>query len=185
MSGKIIQSGAKAGGNIVGGNLNNTNINLPPKKAIEKLLYRLQEEVEHNIEIQHTIEELSRYFKKRSHDGIDGLEAKLKIGTVNISYIDAIEKKEMFVKLMRDWSMYSTAQQIFAHYLARVENEFTGVIHPQLDATPEAEINAQIIDRIIKPIVDECGIEVFILNDNIVYGMIYWLAEQCFIRWHK
>lgn len=23
------------------------------------------------------------------------------------------------------------------------------------------------------------------MNYNVVQGMVYWLAEQCFIRWHK
>jgi hypothetical protein len=23
-----------------------------------------------------------------------------------------------------------------------------------------------------------------IVSHNVVFGMVYWLAEQCFIRWH-
>ena len=38
--------------------------------------------------------------------------------------------------------------------------------------------------HIVAPIVEECGCGVFTMTYNHVLGMIYWLAEQCFIRWH-
>nr|WP_292529113.1 ABC-three component system protein [Mesorhizobium sp.] len=40
------------------------------------------------------------------------------------------------------------------------------------------------IDRIVNPIVEECGGELMSVNHNLVQGMVYWLAEQCFIKWH-
>jgi hypothetical protein len=41
------------------------------------------------------------------------------------------------------------------------------------------------MDRIVNPIVEECGGDIMSVNHNIVQGMVYWLAEQCFIKWHN
>jgi len=41
-----------------------------------------------------------------------------------------------------------------------------------------------VIERIANPIVEECGSDLMSVNHNLVLGMIYWLAEQCFIKWH-
>ena len=49
----------------------------------------------------------------------------------------------------------------------------------------EHEVNAIIISRIVDPIVAECGTTVFEMNHGTAMGMLYWLAEQCFIRWHQ
>lgn len=115
---------------------------------------------------------------------MEGLEAKLNAAGRSSSYIDAIEKKEMFVKLLERWSLYHSAQQIFVHILAKAEIEFNGVVYLQIPNKTEAEINTLVIDRIVGPIVEECGYELIEMSHNIVQGMIYWLAEQCFIRWH-
>jgi hypothetical protein len=157
---------------------------LPQKGMIERLLSKLQQQVESSDETQEIIDELARYHRRRSLDGIDGLEAKLKAAGKSSCYLDAIEKKEMFVKLLERWSLYISAQQIFIHILGKAENEFNNVVYLQIPLKTEAEINALVIDRIVGPIVEECGYEVIGLSHNVVHGMVYWLAEQCFIRWH-
>lgn len=91
----------------------------------------------------------------------------------------------MFAKLLERWSLYSSAQQIFVHILARADNEFTQVIYGQIFKSTPEEINALVIDRIVNPIVEECGGDLMSVNHNLVQGMVYWLAEQCFIKWHR
>jgi len=175
------QQGAQAGGHIAGRDFNNFEAK---KGVVEKLLIKLKQQYECDDQTQITMDELARYHTRRAADGIDGLEAKLKASGRFRYYDDAIEKKEMFAKLLQKWSMYSSAQQIFVHILARTENEFTQVIYGQIpERTPE-EINALVIDRIVNPIVEECGGELMSVNHNLVQGMVYWLAEQCFIKWH-
>lgn len=157
---------------------------LPPKGMVERLLLKLQQQVAEDEKTQETIDELARYHRKRSVDGVEGLEAKLLKAGKDGCRLDAIEKKEMFVKLLERWSLYHSAQQIFVHILARAENEFNGVVYLQIPEKTESEINALVIDRIVGPVVEECGYEVIEMSHNIVHGMVYWLAEQCFIRWH-
>ncbi|MBT9385644.1 hypothetical protein KM176_17365 [Pseudooceanicola sp. CBS1P-1] len=175
------QQGAVAGGNIAGRDF----YHLEPKKSlVEKMLVRLQVQYDSNEKTQTTIDELARYHLRRAPDGIDGLEAKLEASGRSSYYDDAIEKKEMFAKLLEKWSLYSSAQQIFVHILAKAENEFTQVIYGQIPSRSAEEINAMVIDRIVNPIVEECGGDLMYVNHNIVQGMVYWLAEQCFIKWH-
>jgi hypothetical protein len=176
------QQGAKAGGNIAGRDY----YSLEPKKGlVEKLLIRLKEQYDCNEQTQTTMDELARYHTRRAPDGIHGLEAKLEVSGRSGYYEEAIEKKEMFAKLLERWSLYSSAQQIFVHILARAENEFTHVIYGQIPTKTPEEINALVMDRIVSPIVEECGGDPMSVNHNLVQGMVYWLAEQCFIKWHK
>ena len=146
---------------------------------------KLQQQYQCSEQTQTTIDELARYHTRRATDGIVGLEAKLKASGRIDYYDEAIEKKEMFAKLLERWSLYSSAQQIFVHILARAENEFTQVIYRQIPQKTQEEINALVIDRIVNPIVEECGGELMSVNHNLVQGMVYWLAVQCFIKWHQ
>lgn len=175
------QQGAQAGGNVIGRDYNNFEAR---KGVVEKLILKLKEQYDCNEQTQTTIDELARYHTRRAADGIDGLEAKLKASARLHYYDEAIEKKEMFSKLLERWSLYSSAQQIFVHILARAENEFTQVIYGQIPARTPEDINALVIERIVNPIVEECGGDLISVNHNLVQGMVYWLAEQCFIKWH-
>lgn len=180
---KVSQQHSKAGGDIVGGD-KVTNFNAAPKSKIEKLLLKLQEQYDGDQETQKIIDELARYHSRRASDGIFGLENKLEAAGKSDCFDDAIEKKEMFAKLLQRWTMYSSAQSIFSHILAKAEIEFTQVIYPQIPEKSEAEVNALVIERIVNPIVEECADDLMAINHNVVQGMVYWLAEQCFIRWH-
>ncbi|EPE96322.1 ABC-three component system protein [Rhizobium grahamii] len=66
----------------------------------------------------------------------------------------------------------------------QLKNEFTQVIYGQIPKREPEEISALVIDRIVNPIVDECGGDLMAVNHNLVQGMVFWLAEQCFIKWH-
>lgn len=180
---KISQQHSRAGRDIVGGD-KVTNHNHPPKGKIDKLLMKLQEQYDGDEVTQIIIDELARYHSRRASDGVFGLEDKLNVADKSDCFDDAIEKKEMFAKLLQKWSMYSSAQLIFAHILAKAEIEFTQVVYPQIPSKSEVDINALVVERIVNPIVEECGEELLVVDHNLVQGMVYWLAEQCFIRWH-
>jgi hypothetical protein len=106
------QSHASAGHDLAGRDINNTtNYNSAPRAAgvIEQLLERLHSEMDENAQVRDVVEKLQRYHQKKAHDGVVGLEAKLaKAGRAD-SYFDAIEMKEMFAKLLEEWSLYASA----------------------------------------------------------------------------
>ncbi len=187
---KVDQSSAHAGGDVVAGNKithNHSHIHsvAPSSTAIAALLEKLQAEISNNSEVQYKIDQLQRYFEKRSHDGIDGLEAKLAAGRREGEILFALEKKEEFVKLIERWSLYLSAQEIFVFVLAKIEYEFNLFIVPQLGTLDECGINQLVHERIVEPTLGQCAAGAISLNHGLVMGMVYWLAEQCFVRWHK
>jgi hypothetical protein len=148
-------------------------------------LHRLNDELKNDQKAQNTIEKLQRFYKNKPYDGIAGLEDKLKHAGREATYDDAIEMKEMFVKLLHQWSLYASAQQIFVYLLARAERHFNDIILPQIPALDAAQVNTLVNELIVEPTVQECGASVFEIDHNTALGMVYWLAEQCFVRWHK
>ena len=184
----VDQKGASAGSNLVGGNFTVNTYFSPPtllsSNVILQLLVKLKEEVATDAKAQDTIDSLQYYDQRPPRDGIVGLEAKLKAGGREEELYNAFDKKEQFAKLLDRWSLYTSAQKIFAHLLAKVETLFNMIIHPNMGVLDKVAINQLIIERILIPTVAECGCDVIVLNDGIVLGMLYWLAERCFVRWH-
>ena len=187
VSHRINQKGASASGDIVGGNKTEKHYHAPPARAgvVEQLLGKLRTEMEQKEKIRHTIESLAHFHTRRSRDGIDGLQAKLEAGDRSHEYFDALDRKELFAKLLEKWSLYASAQEIFAVLLARIDHEFNYLVYPQILDLDQIEINQLVTHRIVEPVITECGSSVFTLNHRMVMGMIYWLAEQCFVRWHR
>jgi hypothetical protein len=183
----VNQTSATAGGDVVAGNkvTNNYISNNGPASVVDLLLEKLQTEIDENAEVRHKIESLLYYYEKKSIDGIDGLEAKLKASGREGETFQALEKKELFAKALERWSLYASAQEIFVYLLAKVEHEFSMHIYPQIDALPTYQINEIVTKKIVEPVVAECGATVFKMNHALAMGMVYWLAEQCFLRWHK
>jgi len=126
----VDQSNASAEGDIAARDIykiNNYNGDKSASRAagiVEQLLQRLNDELKNDQKAQNTIEKLQRYYRNKPYDEIAGLEAKLKHAGREASYDDAIEMKEMFVKLLEQWSLYASAQQIFVYLLARAERHF-------------------------------------------------------------
>lgn len=179
------QRKAHSGRDIIGRDQTNNYINLPPKSKVEKLLTKLKYEMDNEEKFRDTIEQLARYQFRKSKDGIDGLEKKLKAANRSEHYERAIEQKEMFAKLLDSYGMHHSGQILFAHFLAEVEDKFNTVIYPAISDDNETEIAQKVSELIVKPIINECGADFITLDHNIVSGMIYWLAELCFLRWHK
>jgi len=186
---RIDQSSARAHGNIAGRDIIHatTNNYAAPRApgAVEQLLKELQDEIDNDRKVCDLIGRLERFYKHRAHDGVIGLEAKLRAVGREASYADAIEMKEMFAKLLEQWSLYESAQKIFVHLLARAERQFNDIILPRMPDLDVAGVNKLMNELIVEPTVNECGASVFEIDHNTAMGMIYWLAEHCFVRWHK
>ena len=188
----VDQSNSKVGNDQFVGDKNETNItnnyNVKPSSGlnIDALLNKLQEEISGNTSISIKLDELSRYSsEKRSKDAIKGLAAKLEFSDRAYIYEVAIEQKEMFVQMLDKWSLYYSSQQIIAILLAKIETTFNELILSRPNLSDVYETNLATKTLIVDPIVEECCDTVLGINHNIAYGMIYWLAEQCFVRWHK
>ena len=160
--------------------------NVAPKvSVVQQLQAKLQGEIQNDEKVRTLVESLQFFYTRKSLDGVDGLEAKLKAGQREDELYLALEKKELFVKLLERWSLYASAQEIFAYLLARAEHEFSMFVYPHIGEKEKTEINHLINERIVEETINECGANTFSLNHSSAMGMLYWLAEQCFVRWHK
>lgn len=184
---RVNQSSAQADGDIVAGNKTTNNYLQSPAalSPVEKLMDRLAQEIDNSQQAKDIIGSLQFFYIQKSIDGVVGLEAKLIKAGRQDDLLYAFEKKELFVKLLDRYSLYASAQRIFAHLLAKTEHEFSQHIHPQIANLSHSEVNGLVGSRIVDPIVLECGAGPLDITHSIVMGMVYWLAEQCFIRWHQ
>jgi hypothetical protein len=161
------------------------NIQLPHTATIiEKLLARLEHEMDNDIKISDTITRLQRYHGGVVRDDVIGLVAKLQRSGREAEIEAALEQKEEFAKLLETWSLYYSAQEIFVFLLARAEHTFNSEVMPEIASCTIGEINRLINRDIVNPMVEECAMSVLQLDHVSAMGMLYWLAEQCFIRWH-
>ena len=164
-----------------------TNLLPRPASQITRLLRKLAEQVENNETTHQFIEELQFYVDDRSSHAIVGLKDKLaRVGRAS-EYDVALMKKEVFVKLLVRFEAFSSAQELFAYILSMIHDVFDYKIIPicdQLDhGAIEAIVDEHIVDRVFAEYAE--GADVLTLNRNHVRGMIYWLADKCFVRWHK
>lgn len=189
MFSKTDQAGAHADGDVVGRD-KTTHITLdlrrsPSTAKIEALKTRLIAEMERDSHVVAIIEELQHYhMRRKSHDGIDGLEAKLRAAHRQSEILDALEQKERFAKLLARWSLYASAQQIFVHLLSLAVHEFQMSVQPMLGDIDRLAYNQIISHKIVRPLMDEIGDCPLTMDALVMMGLYYWLAEQCFVRWH-
>lgn len=188
----VDQSNAQAGGDNVAGNKNTINnpqiIVQPPQKnqsKIEVLIARLKQEINSNSHVKVIIDELQYYHERHATDGIDGLEAKLKHSGRTTMTSKALRQKEAFSKKLAQYAHYATAQEIFAFLLSKIDHLFDVEVSPMLATASVDDVTKVTKDKIIEPIIEEISSDIMGMNHDHVLGMVYWLAEQCFIRWHK
>lgn len=184
--GSVDQAGASAGQDIVGRDKITNILPVPQKPSkLEQLKAKLQLEVDAGHCSIETIEELQRFKKKVPDDGITGLEAKLEAAGRSDQLMSALEMKEEFAKLLEKWSLYGSAQEIFAHLLAMADYRYRIQILPQVAEVEPVKVDEMIEEKIVIPAIEDLGIDIFSMNHHSAMGMVYWLAEQCRVRWHK
>ncbi|USU13207.1 hypothetical protein NF701_05050 [Sphingomonadaceae bacterium OTU29THOMA1] len=192
----IDQSQASAGRDIIGGGSFGGDKVEGPKYQIDarphvqlgtiaQLKIKLQQELDSKEHFYETIEALQHFSIRVPADGIIGLEAKLEAGGRADETLFALDEKEAFVKLLAKWSLYASAQEIFAFILSRIDYEYRRFVQPRLGEFDRYAIDTLVDERIVKPIMADCDTAVFNLNHSIVSGMMYWLADRCFIKWHS
>lgn len=159
--------------------------------AIAALTARLEHEVGEQLFTTQLVPTLSFYKKrKEAADGIIGLEAKLNAGSRGYLLEEALELKVEFDTILEKWSLYASAQEIFGHLLALISKKFSRKImmfHAgDLPGYSASMLDEIVDDQILIPIVDQCGIiSHFQVNLDLTLGMLYWLADNCFVKWHR
>lgn len=188
MSGDQDFSGASAGQNIVGGNLTQFNNYAPAngnKNVISSLISKLEKEIADDVQRSGWIDGLVCFEEPLKVDHVDGLEAKLEAAGMSDRRITAFRQKEMFAKFLEKRALYDAAQQLLALCLHRIWADFDAYVHPSCGSVRCADLNKIIHEKVITPVVGEYGCTAFPLNHSLVLGMTYWLADRCYVRWHR
>jgi hypothetical protein len=181
----VDQRRAAPGGDAVGRD-KITNMHVVPRRTqIEGWIERLADELRDKVEVRDFVESLQYYLQPTPSDGIIGLEAKLDHAGRSTQKRAALRKKEAFAKLLETWRSYPAAQEIIAYFLTKIEAAFEVEVLPLLAGTRPEDIDAIITLKLVDPVLAEMGCAPFMLNYVTVFGMVYWLAEQCYIRWHQ
>ncbi|MEQ1521461.1 MAG: ABC-three component system protein [Aestuariivirga sp.] len=184
---KVDQQGATSGRDIVGRDAiyNVYSSGLIKSEKIKELVFRLDKEIGADETRSNWIDSLQFFEEPYSPDGVIGLEAKLKKCQCEHKLFLAMRQKELFVKFLNKYSLYGAAQELLALCLHHVHQEFETHVHPACGIATTVELDQIIASKVIQAVVDEYGFGTFALNHGLVSGMTYWLAERCYVRWHK
>ncbi|ESX97710.1 hypothetical protein X755_19135 [Mesorhizobium sp. LNJC405B00] len=132
------------------------------------------------------VDDLQFFIDNRDGETVVGLKAKLTICGRSAAFGDAKKKKELFAKLLLKFERFSSAQQLFAYIMAAIHETFDSKILPSAGSLSSQQIDelidTQILDKIMAEIGD--GSDHITLNRTHLKGMIYWLADKCYVRWH-
>lgn len=150
------------------------------------LLERLDKEILNGATcVDGFIDDLQMFQNRRGSSQLDGVEAKLQAAERDDQMESAQVTKELFAKLLAKMQHYPSAQKLFALFLARINDVFEHHIVPHASSFDRQEIDKIIEERIVQPTLKDMGLGFghFTINHAHIRGMIYWLADRCYIRW--
>lgn len=152
------------------------------------LLKTLNQEVSDEKHCFDFVEELIMFINPKNMDELEikGLLNKLEHVERGSEYNDAILKKELFAKLFKRLEHFQSAQKIFGYFLSKIHEVFDAEIMHRADILSRDEVEEIISLKIVQPILDDMGegCEHFTINASTIKGMIFWLADSCWVRWH-
>jgi len=146
---------------------------------------KLAAEISANSSRADFVDSLQFYIEKYAPDGVIGLEAKLTHAGRASEVSLAMRKKELFSRMLVKYQMFESAQKILAYLLSKLESDFNAHILPSIADKNRQELDAEFQKYLVTPCANEIKEGVFNLDFVVAAGMVYWLAEQCYIRWHK
>ncbi len=168
-------------------NENHGTINAIKKTRFSKRFEKLNTEVASDDRYEGTMESLKYYLTKR--DGID-MPTKLEDGGFKVSeIIEAARRKEKFAKRLEINRFFESAQWIDSQLFAIIKMKFEAHVDPLIcNGSIKEEILKVVVQNVIEPVLEVINIEgendeVLNYNAEDIFGMIYYLTEQCHLNW--
>lgn len=177
--------GDQAGNNIT--KITNYNrIDGAKPSQVNRLLALLSDQISKDESMVGFVDDLQFFVDNRDGETVVGLQQKLEVCGRAAAFSDAKKKKELFAKLLLKFERFSSAQQLFAYIMAAIHETFDSKIIPLTNSLSSQQIDEMIDTEIIDKIMDEIGdgSDHMTLNRTHLKGMIYWLADKCYVRWH-
>jgi hypothetical protein len=152
---------------------------------VTTLLELLSSEIksEKRQEMTKFIGDLYTYVHTRDPNDPDDLSAKLKAANRDKELLIAPAALEQFDMLLETYQHFPSGQKLLGLFLANIHDVFCyQIVNRGLsDDKIDEIIQTKIIDQTIVDI--GLGFEHFTLSKRQVRGMIYFLADKCFVRW--
>ena len=188
MSSEVKNYVGHVGGSFVGGDsYTNCYFGVRPTR-LEIFFRKLLDEVNRDIRIQDTIEDIKYY--KTVLDGSKGLEEKLQDGGFSQRDIDiALRKKQKYAKKAEKNQFYESAQKIDSLIFGKIKTDFESEIYPLIKNDESLDVVIKKVNEfVIKPMVDKIeqdGADDTILcySSEDIMGMLYYLTGCCHINW--
>lgn len=181
---------SNVGGNLAGRDYVDNSVSLvnnyhSRSNYLQDLYRRYEEEKSTNPEFKELCEELD-YLNSVIDGDVIGLEKKLKDGGREKLLGYALDVKDRFHRKLMKTSQYSLiAQDINVYLLAKVRSSFMREIYTLIcQKDSDEKINLLITERIIKPVQEDLGINLFRYNEDDIMGMIFFLTGNCHIKWN-
>lgn len=181
---------SNVGGNLAGRDYTDKSISVvnnyqSRSTYLEDLYNRYEKEKVSNPEFRELCEELD-YLNSVIDNDVIGLEKKLENGGREKLLDYALDVKDRFHRKLMKTSQYSLiAQDINVYLLAKVRSSFMREIYALIcQNESEERINFLITERIIKPVQEDLGINLFRYNEDDIMGMIFFLTGNCHIKWN-
>jgi hypothetical protein len=182
---KVIQKNNIAGGDMVGRDKTNYNINIRGKSSpLGNLMEKLREEIKNQARYEEMLPKLKWYQDSVDPEGIIGLEEKLIRGNRDDLIKRAMFYKEQFVKELSKKQLHKTAQEIYVELLDIVFHRFRIYVIPAICKGLTKQEVDKVVSEQITYIMDN-----FILENRDLFsqaeieGMFYFLTGVCHIRW--
>jgi hypothetical protein len=181
---------SNVGGNLAGRDYTDKSISVvnnyqSRSTYLEDLYNRYEKEKVSNPEFRELCEELD-YLNSVIDNDVIGLEKKLENGGREKLLDYALDVKDRFHRKLMKTSQYSAiAQDINVFLLTKVRSSFMREIYTLIcQNESEERINFLITERIIKPVQEDLGINLFRYNEDDIMGMIFFLTGNCHIKWN-
>lgn len=177
-------------GNLAGRDYNDKSVSITNNyhsrsTYLQELYRRYEEEKSSNPEFKELCEELD-YLNSVIDSEVIGLEKKLEDGGREKLLAYALDVKDRFHRKLMKTSQYSLiAQDINVYLLAKVRSSFMREIYTLIcQKDSDEKINLLITERIVKPVQEDLGINLFRYNEDDIMGMIFFLTGNCHIKWN-
>ncbi|WP_162653304.1 ABC-three component system protein [Lentilitoribacter sp. Alg239-R112] len=153
------------------------------------LLQRLSSEInqEQKKSLERFLGDLYLYVQKRDQADDDDLETKLVSANRTMEIKNAEQSLESFVMLLEQYQYFPSGQKLFGFFLGRIHDVFCHQILNRINSLNDSDIDRIIQTEIIDQTITDMGegFEHFTLTHKHVRGMVYYLADRCFVRWDK
>lgn len=175
-------SGGVAGENIYNQTFNRHHQQADPD-ALVAAIKKICELEEHDEDYIDFVDAYEYYLSDRT---MIGLEQKLKNGNRDDLINEAIDKKDYFSKALAKGQLGRRKQYLYYYILQKINSAFDGRIRPLIKTgVPPAEIDELIYLDIISPIHSEVVKSYPVIDERLIYGMLYYLTGRCHLVWEK